>query len=419
MILIMFSILAISSSTPLLAIMNKSSRAAIIYTQVAVAALGLGIILFFYKFVKKIGFLRWLSQFGFFISLILLLMLAVRFQSPVVRAVETNDAVRALSVFGFQLHVFEFSKVFMIMYLAWATTAWREKSFRLAPMLAERGWTIFGKDNVQLFIYIVFPMMIVTLLTMMGSNSSALFTGLMMVVTVLLGGVKIKKLLPYAAAAIVLGFVCIGINKASGGKFLPRLGTAIERISLAGEDPEELLMQEEKGSPEFQKLLDKVRQPIAAKVAVSEGGVFGKGPGRSTQRYVVPIMFGDYMFSFIVEEYGLIGALVIIILYGSLLARGTILVRNCTNVFAQTAIAGLVVMISGQALMHMFINADIGPLTGQTLPMISHGNSSFLAFSIAFGIILATSRMVKKKMDQEVKQAAPLIENNGDEKRTY
>ena len=94
----------------------------------------------------------------------------------------------------------------------------------------------------------------------------------------------------------------------------------------------------------------------------------------------------------------------IIILFGSLLARGAILVRNCTNTFAQTAIGGLVVMISGQALMHMMINADLGPLTGQTLPMISHGNSSFLAFSIAFGIILATSRMVKKQMEQYEQQ---------------
>ena len=127
----------------------------------------------------------------------------------------------------------------------------------------------------------------------------------------------------------------------------------------------------------------------------------------------MPIMFEDYMFSFIVEEYGLFGALLVIILYGSLLARGTILVRNSSNTFTKTAIAGLVVMISGQALMHMFINVDLGPLTGQTLPMISHGKASFIAFSMAFGIILAVSRMVKKKMDKEVEDATPLL-SSGD-----
>ena len=66
-------------------------------------------------------------------------------------------------------------------------------------------------------------------------------------------------------------------------------------------------------------------------------------------------------------------------------------------------------MISGQALMHMMINVDLGPLTGQTLPMISHGNSSFLAFSLAFGIILSISKMVKKKMDKEAAQAEPIL----------
>ena len=115
-------------------------------------------------------------------------------------------------------------------------------------------------------------------------------------------------------------------------------------------------------------------------------------------RYVVPIMFEDYMFSFIVEEYGLIGGILVIILYISLLARGSLIVRNCDNLFAKTAVAGLVILITGQAMMHIMINCDLGPLTGQTLPMISHGKSSFLMFCLAFGIILSISRMAKKKI---------------------
>ncbi len=78
------------------------------------------------------------------------------------------------------------------------------------------------------------------------------------------------------------------------------------------------------------------------------------------------------MFSFILEEYGLLGAFVMIVLYVSLLARGSIIVRNCDNTYAKTAVAGLVILISGQAMMHMYINVGLGPLTGQTLPMVSH-----------------------------------------------
>ncbi len=163
-------------------------------------------------------------------------------------------------------------------------------------------------------------------------------------------------------------------------------------------------------SVEFQEALDNVKQPISAKIAIHEGGLFGKGPGRSTQRYVVPIMFEDYMFSFVVEEYGLLGGIFVIILYISLLARGSIIVRNCDNHFAKTAVAGLVLLITGQAMMHIAVNCDIGPLTGQTLPMISHGNSSFIMFSLAFGIILSISKMAKRKIDREAAKAEPLVD---------
>ena len=150
---------------------------------------------------------------------------------------------------------------------------------------------------------------------------------------------------------------------------------------------------------------------FSAKIAIHEGGLLGKGPGRSTQRYVVPIMFEDYMFSFIVEEYGLLGGMLVIILYISLLARGSIIARNCDNHFAKTAVAGLVILITGQAMMHIMINCDMGPLTGQTLPLVSHGNSSFLMFSIAFGIILSISKMARRKIAREAAKAAPLVEH--------
>lgn len=72
-------------------------------------------------------------------------------------------------------------------------------------------------------------------------------------------------------------------------------------------------------------------------------------------------------------------------------------------------IAGLVLLVSGQALMHILINVDLFPLTGQTLPMISHGNSSFLAFSLVFGVLLSVSKMAQKKIEQETAAAAPIF----------
>jgi cell division protein FtsW len=150
-------------------------------------------------------------------------------------------------------------------------------------------------------------------------------------------------------------------------------------------------------------------------VAVHEGGIFGKGSGNSTQKYVVAVMYGDYMFSFIVEEYGLWGAFFVIILYVSLLARGSMIARLCDNEFAKVAVGGLSLLITGQAFMHMFVNVDIGPMTGQTLPLISHGSSAFLMFSVAFGVILSISRMTREKIKEEEESAEPIYERKPDE----
>ena len=73
--------------------------------------------------------------------------------------------------------------------------------------------------------------------------------------------------------------------------------------------------------------------------------------------------------------------------------------------------AGLIILITGQAMMHIMINCDMGPLTGQTLPLVSHGNSSYLMFSLAFGIILSISKMARRKIAREAAQAAPLVEH--------
>ena len=78
---------------------------------------------------------------------------------------------------------------------------------------------------------------------------------------------------------------------------------------------------------------------------------------------------------------------------------------------------GLSILITGQAFMHMMVNVDIGPMTGQTLPLISHGSFAFLVFCIAFGVILSISRMARDEIKVEEESAAPLYEreNGGDD----
>ena len=405
LLLILLSIVAIFSSTPLLAIQQHTTRTAIMKEQLLISLAGLFFIILCYN-IRSQRFFRAVSKLGWGFSMLLLIFLVAHGNLGVIKALYINDAWRSISVFGFQVHVFEVVKVAMVMYLSWAVDAYQNK--KLHPIFfKDSPWVQKHADGITKFTYVCFPMLSVCVGIMPGSLSSTLFIGGIMFVTILVGGISVKELILPFVGAIALLLLLVAIDKATPKPIFPHLESALARLENNREHQLEVIRTKPRNSIEFQRALDKMKQPMSAKIAVHEGRgiLIGKGPGGSTQRYVVPVMFEDYMFSFIIEEYGILGAIVVIFLYISLLARGSMIVRNCDNLFAKTAVAGLVLLITGQAMMHMFINVGIGPLTGQTLPMVSHGNSSFIMFSIAFGIILSISRSAKRKMDKEIQAA--------------
>lgn len=403
--IIVFSIVGMASSTSLLAKLNSASRFDYAISQVKVALAGLAVIWVIYKF-GKVGFLKFFSQFGFIASVLLLALLDSHFQGiPFLKPIETHPGSgtwRTIVMFGVPVMVYEVVKVAMVMYLAWALQTLKQKETPLADKLSNFGLLRFlSKEEGKVMFYIGAPMVIVFLLELAGSNSSAIFLGLVMGFTVIVGKMKWKYILHLLLAGVIALGLVFGLQKLTGWKFLTRVTTAISRVSDFHGDPLEELHKLDPKTLAFQRVVDGSKQVISAKVAVSTGGFFGKGPGKSTQRYVVAVMYEDYMYSFIIEEYGILGGLMILMLYGTLLARGSIIVRNCDTLYAKCTVAGLVALISCQALLHILVNVDLMPMTGQNLPMISHGNSSFLCFSVAFGVILSISRMAKKKIAKE------------------
>ncbi len=398
LLLFLFSIVCMFSSTSRL-LDEGATRVDLVKEQFVVVLFGLAIIIGLYN-IRNIKFFRFFSAFGFATSFILLLLLDSRVQLPFMRAIEINGAYRILKIGSLQVHVFEVVKVAMVMYLAFAIDALKRDALPLKKLSEE--W--------RKIIFIYAPFIITFVMIIPGSNSSALVIGTIMLIVILLGGGSARDMtLLILAGAAAVG-ICVGIYKLSDGKYMERIGTGISRI-MEKDDWEKQFLASRKGSIEYQEALDAMRQPYSAKIAIHEGGVLGKGPGQSTQRYVVPDISEDYMYSFIIEEYGFVGGVLVIFLYISLLARGSIIVRNCgKDQFAKLSVAGLCILISGQAFLHMFVNADIGPMTGQTLPLISHGTSAFICFCIAFGVILSFSRIAARRIDKETRAAAPLME---------
>lgn len=410
--LIMWSIVCIFSSTSTTkeVMSGSSTRVDVVLDLLVVIFIGVVLMLICYNFIGVKGY-RKLARLGFPISALMLIMVVSHFDSlPFIKAGQINGAWRVIKVGGLQLHIYEVIKVAMVMYLAWAVDAFQKKEFKLANNLSKRDhfhW--LGKPGWQKVVYIYFPMFFVMGMVALGSGSSSVFIGAIMFVTILIGGLGIKELIKPALVLIALVGGLILLNKVTDGQLLAgtRFETWESRLKGTGDSYEKFRNAKPK-SIEYYEALDDIRQPYSAKIALKQGGLIGKGAGQSTQRYVVPVMYEDYMFSFIVEEYGLLGALVVIILYVSLLARGTIIVKYSKDNFGRITVAGLVLLISGQAMLHMFVNTGIIPLTGQTLPIISYGASSFVVFCIAFGVILSISRDTTKKIERDTKKAAPL-----------
>jgi cell division protein FtsW len=140
------------------------------------------------------------------------------------------------------------------------------------------------------------------------------------------------------------------------------------------------------------KISDQVEQ---AQMAIAKGGFIGLGPGNGTQAHFLPNAYSDYIYCIIVEEYGFVGAAVIVLLYATLLIRCIRLVTRSPKIFGAMLSAGLGLGIIVQAFIHMAVNVNLLPVTGLTLPFMSMGGTSLMFTGIALGIILNVSRQTE------------------------
>ena len=124
-----------------------------------------------------------------------------------------------------------------------------------------------------------------------------------------------KELAMAGIAGIAALGLIIGIYSATDGKVFGKFERVATMLTRFGADYDaERLKEVTPRSREFYNILDEIKQPYSAKIAVHEGKILGKSSGNSTQKYVVSNIYGDYMFSFLIEEYGLIGGIIIIFL---------------------------------------------------------------------------------------------------------
>ncbi|MGJ8745359.1 FtsW/RodA/SpoVE family cell cycle protein [Polaribacter sp.] len=144
-----------------------------------------------------------------------------------------------------------------------------------------------------------------------------------------------------------------------------------------------------------------------AKIAIATGGPLGLGPGKSNQKNFLPQSSSDFIFAIIIEEFGLMGAVVIVFIYFLLLFRIFVVVRKTTTIFGTLLVIGVGFPIIFQAIINMAVATNLFPVTGQTLPLISSGGTSVWMTCFALGMILSVSA-TKDITEEEILDDNPL-----------
>lgn len=231
----------------------------------------------------------------------------------------------------------------------------------LAAMLARRQRVVY---DWEIFLKMIAWVGIICFCTALSSTSTALLLGLTCCVMLFIGRVPPKYLF------VMLLF--IGVCGGLGLVFGQRLETATARIERFWQNDE-----------------PQARQGL---IAIANGGTIGKGPGSSHQRNYLTQAYSDFIYAIIIEEYGLIGGIIVLLLYTILLIRGIQNINLTTRSFGSFLSVGLTLSIVIQAFTNMSVAVGLIPVTGQPLPLLSMGGTSILFTCISLGIVLSVSR---------------------------
>jgi len=231
------------------------------------------------------------------------------------------------------------------------------------------------------------PVFVILGLILPANFSTTAIVFAMVVVLVFIGGYPVRYLFIVLSAGAAM-LVIFGLTAKAFPEILPhRVDTWISRIESFTDD------EDTQAGYQIEK----------AKIAIASGRVTGLGPGKSIQKNFLPQSSSDFIYAIIAEEFGMLGALFLLLLYLLLLFRLVIVVHKSTSFFGKLLVIGIGLPIIFQALINMGVAVELFPVTGQTLPLISSGGTSIWMTCLALGMVLSVSakREIQIKEEQE------------------
>ena len=219
------------------------------------------------------------------------------------------------------------------------------------------------------------PVFVVLIMILPANFSTTAIIFTMILVLAFLGGYPLRYLAAIVGSGLLVLAFFVLIAKAFPDSMPNRVDTWTSRIVN--------FMDDRDSEEDYQ--IEK------AKIAIATGSVYGLGPGKSVQKNFLPQSSSDFIFAIIIEEYGLIGGLFLLVLYLLLLFRIVVVAQKAGTVFGKLLTIGVGLPIIFQALINMGVAVELFPVTGQTLPLISSGGTSIWVTCLGIGIILSVS----------------------------
>jgi len=374
LLLSIFSLLAVYSSTGSLAYRFQGGNTSY-YILKHATILAMGIVI---TYVTHLIPYKYFSR----IAQVLLVLAIPLLMVTLIFGVTRNQASRWLSVpgLGLTFQTSDIAKLAIVMYIA--------------RILAKKQENI--KDFKTAFKPIVIPLLLICLLVLPANLSTSMLIFATAFILMFIGRINLKHLFGLVGVIILLlgAFIAVALSYDWQG----RIGTWKNRI--------ESYTSSEEGDS---------YQVSQAKIAIVSGGLVKLRPGKSIQRNFLPHPYSDFIYAIIIEEYGLAGGVVVLVLYLWLLFRSAVLVKKSSRTFPAFLAIGLAVMITFQAIINMAVVVNLLPVTGQPLPMISMGGSSLLFTCVALGIIQSVSRGIKQQQELSETIVTEQTQPNGEE----
>ncbi|MGD2034728.1 MAG: FtsW/RodA/SpoVE family cell cycle protein [Bacteroidales bacterium] len=355
-VLSLLSLLAVYSSTFTLAYQYRSGNIGYYLIKHIIFIL-FGFVIVYLTHLVPYRYYSRISQLLLFLS-VPLLIVTMFFGTNI------NEATRWLTLPGTTItfQTSDLAKLALIMYVA-----------RLLSLKQDK-----IRSYREAFIPVIIPVLLICALILPSNLSTALLLFMVSVVLMFIGRIRFAYI---AALITIIVFVLallgtIALKSGWEGRWETWRNRIVNHVE-----------QESEGNYQAEQ----------SKIAIATGGIFGKGPGNSMQRNFLPQPYSDFIFAIIIEEYGLIGGLFVILLYLILLYRAGVLVKRSTRTFPAFLAFGLALMLVMQAMLNMSVAVGILPVTGQPLPMLSMGGTSILFTSAAIGIMLSVSNGINQK----------------------